>query len=476
MTEAWRLGVEQAAAALADGSLTSAELVAASVERIDVTEPHVHAWAFVDAEAALAQARQSDARRRAGRARGPMDGIPVGVKDVIDVAGMPTRGGSVSLADAAPAARDAASVALLRRAGGVLLGKAHTYEFAFGQGQPPTRNPRDPDRYAGGSSIGSGVAVAVGDAPAMLGTDTGGSIRNPASINGIVGLKPSAGLVPTDGAITISRTMDAIGPLTASALGSALVLDAITDPVIRDRAFAGTVADRAREVLAGTRARIGVDRALWRTWGVAEPVCAAVDESLAQLAGSGVEIVELDLSFLDSALTAGLVISLSESVPEHRSRLRAGASDYLPGTRIMIATGALIGQADIELAHRMRHALRARIELTLREHRLRAIAAPTLPAGAPLLATMASELTDSAGEESLGSALRMLSAANLTGLPGLGIPSGEPGGRPVGLHLLGRMHGDAELIALGMRHEAMSPWRVRIPVDPRAGSPQDARQ
>ncbi|MGN7977165.1 amidase [Microbacterium sp. 22195] len=475
MPELWRLGVEEASRALADGTLSSVELVRSSVERIAATDPHVHAWAIVDADAALAQARQSDARRRAGIARGPMDGIPVGVKDVIDVAGMPTRGGSESLADAGPAERDAVSVARLRDAGGVLLGKAHTYEFAFGQGQPPTLNPRDPARYAGGSSIGSGVAVAVGDAPAMLGTDTGGSIRNPASVNGIVGLKPSAGLVSTQGAITISRTMDAIGPLTASALGCALVLDAIADPAARDRAFGGSVADSVLRPPGGPL-RIGVDRHLWSRWGVGEPVRTAIDESLARLADTGAEIVELDLSFLDAALTAGLLVSLSESVSEHRSRLRATAAEYLPGTRVMIATGALIDQADVELALRMRHALRRRIERALSDAGLTAIAAPTLPAGAPLLATMASELTDAGDDESLGSALRMLSAANLTGLPGLGIPSGEPDGRPVGLHLLGRLFGDAELIAVARRLESVSPWRARVPLDAVISRAPDARE
>lgn len=466
MSELWRLGVDELARALDDGVLSSAEIVQASVDRISATDPHVHAWAFVAADEALTQAHESDARRRAGRSRGPMDGIPVGVKDVIDVAGMPTRGGSASLADAAPAVRDAASVARLRDAGGIPLGKSHTYEFAFGQGQPPTLNPRDPSRYAGGSSIGSGVAVAVGDAPAMLGTDTGGSIRNPASVNGIVGLKPSAGIVSTAGSITISPTMDAIGPLAASALGCALVLDAIADPAVRDRAFGGSVAERALRPLS-TPVRIGVDRGLWQRWGVGEPVCAAMESALAQLAETGAELVELDVSFLDSALTAGLVISLAESVSEHRERLRESASDYLPGTRVMIATGALVDQADVELARRMRRALRRRIEQVLRDDRLTAIAAPTLPATAPPLSDLATELTDAGGEESLGSALRMLSAANLTGLPGLGIPSGEPDGQPIGMHLLGRLFGDAELIALAVRHESIATWRARVPLDPR---------
>lgn len=466
MTEPWRLGVAEAAEALAEGRLTSAELVQSSIDRIAATEPKVRAWAFIDADSALAQAQESDARRREGRPRGPMDGIPIGVKDVIDVAGMPTRGGSASLADVGPAVRDAASAARLREAGAVLLGKATTYEFAFGQGDPLTRNPRDPRRYAGGSSIGSGVAVAVGQAPAMLGTDTGGSIRNPASVNGIVGLKPSAGLVSTAGTLTISRTMDAIGPLTASVRGCALVLDAIADPIVRDRAFGGPVAERALRA-PGAPVRIGVDRALWRHWGVSEHVRTAVDAALAGVTRAGVEIVELDLSFLDAALTAGLIISLAESVPEHRQRLREAAAAYLPGTRVMIATGALVDPADLQLARRMRLALRRRIEDVLHLRGLAAVAAPTLPIAPPLVAAMGTELTDAGDGESLGSALRMLSAANLTGLPGLSVPAGEQDGMPIGMHLLGRLFGDAELLALGRIVEASSPYRARVPLDPR---------
>lgn len=470
MTEPWQLGVDEASQALRDGTLSSVELVSSALGRLTATEPAVRAWAFVDGDRAIEQARASDARRRSGEARGPMDGIPVGVKDVIDVEGMPTRGGSASLAQAPSAAGDADSIANLRRAGGILLGKTQTYEFAFGQGPPPTRNPRDPARYAGGSSIGSGVAVAVGSVPVALGTDTGGSIRNPASINGIVGLKPSAGLVPLGGSIAISRTMDAIGPLTASVTGCALALDAVADPTVLRGRFGGSVAEASRRVDL-RRLRVGVDRGLWRRWGAGERVCAAVDDGLGLLAEGGAEIVDLDLSFLDLALTAGLVISLSEAVPEHRNRLRDAATDYLPGTRVMIATGALVDPADVALAQRMRHALRAQVETTLRTHGLLAVAAPTLPAGAPLLSSMASELTDAEDEDSLGSALRMLSAANLTGLPGLGIPVGEIDGSPVGMHLLGGMHGDAALIAIGSRHEGAAPWRERVPLDPSPKSP-----
>lgn len=464
MSEPWRDGVPEAAAALAEGRTTSACLVVAALDRIRATEERVHAWAHVDEEGALAAARASDERRAMGRARGPLDGIPIGVKDVIDVAGMPTRGGSAVFRDATPAARDAVAVAHLRAAGGVLLGKTVTYEFAFGQGSPPTRNPRDPERYAGGSSIGSGVAVAVGAVPAALGTDTGGSVRNPASINGLVGLKPSSGLVSRVGSMTVSGTMDAIGPIAASVRGAALVLDAISEPAVLRERFGGSVAGAAQRSVA---ARVGVDRAQWVRWGVTAPVRAVVDEALAVLERDGVEVVEVDASDLDLALTAGLVVSLSEAAALHRLRLRAAADDYLPETRVMIASGALLRTDDVELALRLRPTLRARIEELLAARGLDALVSPTLPAGAPRLSSLAAELTSADDPDGLGSALRMLCAANLTGLPGLSVACGEVEAGPVGMHLLGRGHGDAAILALAERYERAAPWRAQVPLDPR---------
>ncbi|GAA4478101.1 amidase [Microbacterium panaciterrae] len=464
MSAPWRWGVPEAAAALADGGITSTQLVSAALDRIRFTESRARAWAHVDADAALVAARASDERRRAGRALGPLDGLPIGVKDVIDVAGMPTRGGSAVFRAAAPAQRDAVAVGRFRAAGGILLGKTVTYEFAFGQGTPPTRNPRDPERYAGGSSIGSGVAVAIGDVSAALGTDTGGSVRNPASINGLVGLKPSAGLVSRAGSMTVSGTMDAIGPLAASVRGAALVLDAIAEPTVLREHFGGSVVRAAARV---ERARVGVDRDQWERWGVAAPVRSAVDEALEVLERTGVEVVEVDTSDLDLALTAGLVVSLSEAATLHRLRLRAAADDYLPETRVMIASGALIETGDVELALRLRGALRCRIEELMQRRGLAALVSPTLPNGAPRLATMAAELTSAGDAESLGSALRMLCAANLTGLPGLSVACGEVAAGPIGMHLLGRANGDAEILALAERYEQAAPWRARVPLDPR---------
>lgn len=464
MTSTWRWGVPEAAAALADGTISSEQLVTSALDRLHDTEARVHAWAHVDADAALAAARESDRRRAGGRSRGPLDGVPIGVKDIIDVAGMPTRAGSAVFSQAIPASRDAVAVGRFRAAGGVVLGKTTTYEFAFGQGTPPTINPRDPERYAGGSSIGSGVAVAVGQVPAALGTDTTGSGRNPAAINGLVGLKPTAGLVSKAGTIVVSTTMDAIAPIATSVRGVALLLDATAEPQALAECFGGSVV-RAAERSAASR--VGVDRAQWERWGVTPAVRTAVEDALLVLEGTGVEVVDIDASELDTALTPGLVISLAEATELHRHRLRAAASRYLPETRAMIASGALVAADDLALALRMRIALRQRVERMLDVHGLGAVVSPTLPVGAPRLASMTAALTSTGDAESLGSALRILCTASLTGLPGLSVACGEVDAGPVGMHFLGRWNGDAELLALAERYEQAAPWRARVPVDPR---------
>ncbi|MDQ4503532.1 amidase [Sinomonas sp. ASV322] len=447
MTEPWEWGVAESARRIRGGELSAVELLDSVLERIVATEGFARAWAHVDADGARAAARTADriARRGGG---GPLTGVPVGVKDVIDVRGLPAEGGSAALRGRI-AARDAGAVRRLRESGAVILGKLQTHEFAFGQGTPPTRNPWDPGRYAGGSSVGSGVAVAVGSVPAALGTDTGGSVRNPASVNGLVGLKPTAGLVPGSGVLTVSHTLDHIGPIARSAEDCALVLEGMST--------------RGRE-LTFRGARLAVDRGLWTAWGVAAGVRDVVERAIADLARLGFEIVDVSLPELDLALPASLAISLSEAAHHHRERLGRAADRYLPETRTMIETGALVTAADLRISHAVRAHLREALAQFFERAGVDALLSPTLPATAPRLADMAHELTGDADGESLSSALRMLSAANLTGMPAVSVPCGLAGGLPVGLHLLGPALSDYALLGIAHVYEQASPWRAMVPV------------
>ncbi len=214
--------VRDLAAAMASGALTAEALVERCLARIAAVDGQVQAWLHIQAEEARAAARALDAeRRRAGAVRGPLHGIPVAVKDVIDVAGLPTRANSPSRADAPPATADATVVAHLRAAGAIVLGKVHTTEYAYFQSLPPTRNPHDPSRTPGGSSAGSGAAVAAGTVPLALGTQTAGSVNRPAAYTGVGAFKPSTLAIGGAGVLPLAPSFDTVGAFGATAQDAA---------------------------------------------------------------------------------------------------------------------------------------------------------------------------------------------------------------------------------------------------------------
>src|SRR5580704_7662588 len=231
MSELHWLTASDAARQFAARKLSPVELLNALLARIDRLDSKLHAFIRLDAEAAMAAARAAEAEMAAGRVRGPLHGVPVGIKDIIDVAGLPTTCHSKILVDNVAKA-DAAVIARLRQAGAIVVGKLSTHEFAIGGPSfdlpfPPARNPWNPGHHPGGSSSGSGAGVSAGFFPLALGTDTGGSVRNPASCCGIVGLKPTYGLVSRRGVFPLSFTLDHIGPMTRTVEDNALMLEAI---------------------------------------------------------------------------------------------------------------------------------------------------------------------------------------------------------------------------------------------------------
>lgn len=462
--------IEAAADALRAGTLSCAALLDATIARLRATEPHVHAWAHLDLDRARETAAQLDAELERGQPRGPLHGIPVGVKDVIDAAGCPSEAGSRVLRGRVPTA-DAASVAHLRAAGAVIVGKTVTHEFAYGQDEPPTRCPWDLDCYPGGSSAGSGVAVAVGSALAALGTDTGGSIRNPASVNGIVGLKPTNGRVSRRGLIPVSPTLDQIGPLTRTVGDCALVLSAIAggdagDPTASPQPVADYRAALGRPV---DGARIGVDRAAFADARVGAEAVAAVAAALETLASLGAEIVEVAAPELAHALPAGLTVSLAEASEWHRELLRARPADYVAGTRTLLQLGELVPATDVIAARRVCRRVARATRQTFERHRLDALAGPVLPGPTLPLRDLAVDLTRDGDAADLSGALRLLIGANVTGLPAVSVPCGSSRtGLPLGLHLMGRPFGEAPLLNLAHAYEQATDWHVRRPPLPHA--------
>lgn len=219
---------------------------------------------------------------------------------------------------------------------------------------------------------------------------------------------------------------------------------------------------------------------MWSAWGVSAGVAEAVEEALGVLAGLGMEIVDLPLPELELALPACLAISLSEAVFHHRRRLAASPRLYLPGTRVMIETGALVTGEDVVLAREATRYLRSFIASAMKRAGVTALVSPTLPVIAPLTSSMTTELTAEAKEESLSSALRMLATANLTGMPAVSVPCGVAAGQPVGLHIMGPQFSDAKVLAIACSYQDAMPWRDEVPVhtlpelagmkEPQAGS------
>jgi aspartyl-tRNA(Asn)/glutamyl-tRNA(Gln) amidotransferase subunit A len=365
-----------AAAAIAKRELSPVELTKALFARIARLDPRLNAFIRVEAESALQAARAAETEAAQGRLRGPLHGVPVGVKDIIDVAGVPTTCHSKVLADAAPATTDAECVTRLRAAGAIVLGKLSTHEFAIGGPSldlpwPPARNPYNRDHHPGGSSSGSGSGLAAGFFPIALGTDTGGSVRNPASACAIVGLKPTYGLVSRRGVFPLSFTLDHVGPMTRTVADNALMLAVLAG---YDSLDPGSVpsprsADYAGSLERGVRGlRVGFIRHFHETDMPADPeVTAGLERVARTLASEGAEVVDVTLPPLEDFAAVNRVILQSEAWSIHAEWLRERPGDYGRLARRRLMSGAFIGAGDYVLASRQRSRMNAEVEAALRK-------------------------------------------------------------------------------------------------------------
>jgi aspartyl-tRNA(Asn)/glutamyl-tRNA(Gln) amidotransferase subunit A len=368
------MSATEAAEAIAARKLSPVELMTALLERIAQLDPKLNVFIRLDGEAAMAAARAAEAEIAAGRPRGPLHGVPVGIKDIIDVAGLPTTCHSKILIDNIAAA-DAVCVSRLRGAGAIVLGKLSTHEFAIGGPSfdlpwPPARNPWNPDHHPGGSSSGSGAGVAAGLFPLALGSDTGGSIRNPASACGIVGLKPTYGLVSRRGVFPLSFTLDHVGPLTRTVADNALLLEVIAG---HDPLDPGSAAAPAGHYTAALERdvrglRVGFIRHFHETDLPADPEVAAGVENVARtLRGLGVEVRDVRLPTLGEFGAVNRVILQSEAWAIHGPWLRERPGDYGRLARRRLLPGAFISAGDYVQASRRRREMIAGVEEALRE-------------------------------------------------------------------------------------------------------------
>jgi Asp-tRNA(Asn)/Glu-tRNA(Gln) amidotransferase A subunit family amidase len=358
------LGVKEAADAIRTGMLSPVELMEACLLQIRALDGDLRAWAHVDAAGALAAARERESEARAGRLRGPLHGVAVGVKDIFDVAGMPTTGGARSFAHTRPVA-DAASVARIRAAGAVVLGKTVTTEFAY-RDPAPTRNPWNQGHTPGGSSAGSAAAVAARMVPLALGSQTVGSVLRPAAYCGVVGFKGTHGLVPVAGVIPLAWSLDHVGALARSVGDTALAMSVLAGRELQAPAVTAPRLAVAPELAARASREVAAH-------------LDAVADAFAR-AGATVSKIELPASFAELA-AAGLTVLEAEAAAYHEPSFLEHAADYSPEMRRLVEAGLRLSATAYVRANRARLAFREDVMPLLAAHD--ALLCPTAPAPAP---------------------------------------------------------------------------------------------
>ena len=458
------LSIGEAAAALQAGDTTAVALTEATLSRIKLTEPTVHAFAAVPEETALAAAARADQEIAAGKTRGPLQGIPIGVKDIIYTKGIVTEAGSKVLEGFVPD-HDATVVEKLDHAGAILIGKTIPHEFAYGVNEPPTRSPWELNSYPGGSSTGSGVAVTVRSAFGAIGTDTGGSIRIPAAINNIVGLKPTYGRISAYGVIPLSWTLDHVGPMTRTVLDNALMLNALAGHDPRDLTSARQEApDHAAGIADGVRGiRIGIDREYVMYPGVIDDVRAATESVISELADMGAEIIEIGLPEFELTPETLFTVMMAEASTYHRQTLREKGHLYDPATRAILQMGEMLPATHYVTGLRARELYRSAMQDLFGRERLDALISPTLPLPTALLTDLHQPRVDmDIGETPMISYIHHSFSANLGGQPALSAPCGfTRDGLPIGYQLMGRPFDEATLFRIAYAYEQAHDWHTR---------------
>lgn len=457
---AW-LTVAQAADLLRTRKLSPVEYAKALIDRIERYDRSLNTFLRFTPELAMQDARNAEAEIMRGNWRGTFHGVPYGVKDIVDYAGLPTTAHSKILADNVASA-DATVVQKLRAAGGVFMGKLSTHEFAIGGPSfdlpwPPARNPWNRDYFCGGSSSGSGAATAAGFLPAAIGTDTGGSVRNPASMCGVVGMKATYGVVSRRGVIPLSYSLDHVGPLTRTVRDNALMLDVIAghdafDPGSANRAAGGYTAALAHGVKG---LRIGVIRHFYTHDMQADAEMAAgIETAVQRLAELGAEMREITIAPLAEYAACNRTILTGEAFAIHENWMRERPQDYGALARERLMAGAFVRAADYVNATRLRrkladafHALFADIDV--------ALTASSMDPACRIDDRQAIDHTYSR---------QARAPFNVTGNPALAVPIGfSKSGLPLSMQIVGSAYGEALVYRVADAYEQATDWTARHP-------------
>lgn len=464
------LSIEEIARLFRSRRLSPVELTKLMLERIERINPKLNAYLTVAAGRALAQARRAEAELFAPRGgkrrdRGPLHGIPLSLKDNIYTEGIRTTGGSKILRDFVPL-HDAPVVQLLQMAGAVILGKTNMHEFAYGvtTNNPhygPARNPWDTARIPGGSSGGSAAAVAAGLCYASIGTDTGGSIRIPAALCGVTGLKPTSSRVSVEGIIPLSLTLDCTGPIARTTRDAAMVLDSICthrkgEPLLRT---AGKLSSRSRKFRLGLLREFPSDR-------VSGDILTVFETALRSLRGQGVAMREVSVPLWKESEDAGNDIAWPEATLYHQQSgwFPGRAADYGEDVRTRLEMGTRVPATVYLKALETREKFIQQLHLALEDGKLDAIVVPTTPIAAPLVG----EETTRMGGKDLPTRALLLGPnrpANLAGVPAISVPCGfTPAGLPAGLQLVGAAADEALLLCIAGVIERAHPVTCRPPL------------
>jgi aspartyl-tRNA(Asn)/glutamyl-tRNA(Gln) amidotransferase subunit A len=457
--------ITDAAAALRSGATTSVRLVTEAITAADQRDAELGVFLDRYQEQALAAAAAADAELAAGTDRGPLHGIPLGIKDIISTTEGPTTAQSLILDPAWGASvGDAVVVTRLRDAGGIVVGKTSTMEFAVGVPDPTApfpvpRNPWNPATWPGGSSSGTGAGVAAGMFLGGLGTDTAGSIRIPSAFCGITGLKATFGRVPKSGCVPLGYSLDNIGPMARGARDCALMLGILAGYDASDACAAATpVPDYVSGLNGELRGlRIGVDRLTAYSGDAIDPAQPAVFEAaLLTLAEAGAEIVDVELPYYPEMMIVDFVTMAGEAGAYHRDDLVERWLEFGAGARYFVAGGFLYSAADYVQAQRVRRV--GQEALAGLYETVDVIATPTATVGAPFV----DDLVPTDPEKVLAGVHTPY--WNSTGNPTLSIPIGFTGsGLPLGMQLSGRYFDEATVLRAGDAFQRRSSWHLRIP-------------
>jgi len=458
------LSIEHAVRLLRRKEISPVDLVEASLARIERWNPDLHSFLTVLSERARRHARTAEKELKRGRARSPLHGIPVSLKDNFWTRGIRTTAGSKILADFVPQT-DSDVAGLLARAGAILIGKTNMHEFAYGiTGENPhygsSRNPWAPERMSGGSSGGSAVAVATGMSFASVGTDTGGSIRIPSALSGIVGLKPTFGLVSAEGVVPLARSFDHVGPMARSVTDACIVLEAMAGKYPKGEPrpnHRNLRKNRPRRLRLGWPKQFFFER-------LDDDVRRLVEAAAKRLESAGARIEEVSLPRLASAIDTATNLVVAEASHYHESQgyYPARAAEYGDDVRAHLARGHELRAVDYLRAVESRREVQEDF-LAAFEH-VDAIVAPTSPIPAPRIGESEVRIAGEGGTGVRAELLRLTRPANLTGNPAISVPCGFTAeGLPVGMQLIGPPWSEARLLAIALAYEEATQWHTRHP-------------